>query len=399
MMLLVVTSLRPGKGQLEGLTLFALANTLAIGLAPWTAQALLDIGAWRALFISQGVAGFVYLLLAMLVLRGERGNLKLIASFDWPSFSLWTLGLGLLVIFANEGERRFWLDEWWIAACLVCGLMSMVFAGWTLLTASRPLLVLSIFRKPSFTGAMLLLTIFRVGTLLGVFVAPQYLVRLQGFRPEQLGDVLLTMAVATLLMAPVAYWMAGRLDPRILLSAGLGTMAVAAALCVQLTPEWAADQFRLTLLLAGAGQVLFLVATLRYAVFGADKQVGPSHGIVFNTVAALALVGALALATHSVVEREKFHSSILSEAITSLEPETVDRLLGSARSIHPGVSDGSRAQRGSLKILAQDASAQAFTLSFQDAAFIAAAVLALAGIAVWALPALTPDKKIRDGAP
>jgi MFS transporter, DHA2 family, multidrug resistance protein len=347
------------------------------------------------LFTSQAIAGAIYTLLAFFVLRGERGNRDVLKSFDWPGFVLLSVGLGSLVIFLAEGERRFWFDKWWIAASLVCGMLSTGFAVHGMRGARRPLLVLSIFRKPTFSWAIVLQLTFRVGMLFALFIAPQYLARLQGFRTEQLGGVMLVMAAATLLTAPVAYWLTAKLDPRIVLSAGLGAMALAAAMCVQITADWAGNEFKLPLLLAGGGQTLFSVATMRYAVFGANLQDGPSHGVVFNIARTLGLVGGLALRTHTVVEREKFYSSMLGEAVTNLEPATADRVVAAARALGAWLGDAAGAQRGAFAGLAQSTAKQAFTLAYQDAFLIASVTLAGAAILVWVLPALPRASQFR----
>ena len=203
----------------------------------------------------------------------------------------------------------------------MCGLLSVAFAIQGMRDAKRPLITLAILRQPTFSGAIVLQVMFRFGTLLALFIAPQYLARLQGFRTEQLGNVMLLMAAATLLLAPVAYWITAKWDPRIALSAGLGAMALAAAMCLQITAEWAGAEFILPLVLAGSGEALFSVATMRYAVFGASQQDGPSRGIVFNIARTFGLVGGIALATHTVVERQKFHSLTLNESITTSIPQ------------------------------------------------------------------------------
>jgi DHA2 family multidrug resistance protein len=395
MMLIVLTGLPPGKGQTEGMTLFAIATTVGVGIAAWTADALIAIGGWRALFTSQAIAGGIYTLLAFCVLRGERGKRELLKTFDWPGFLLLSVGLGLIVVFLNEGERRFWFEKWWIAASLGCGVLSVVLAIRCMHVAQRPLLVLEIFRKPTFSWSLVLQVIFRFGTLLALFIAPQFLARIQGFRTEQLGSVMLVMAAATLLTAPIAYWLTVKSDPRIALSAGLGAIALAAAMCVQITSGWAGGEFIVPLALAGVGQALFSVATMRYAVFGANLQDGPSHGVAFNVARTFGLVGGLALTTHTVVEREKFHSSLLSEAITSLEPATAQRLASTARALGSWISDTSGAQRGALAGVAQGMAKQAYSLAYQDAFYVTAIVLAAAAILVWALPALPGTSALR----
>lgn len=388
MMLIVLTSLPPGRGQLEGLTLFAVTTTLGAGLAAWTADALIALGGWRALFTAQFIAGGIYTVLAMFILRSERGNRALLGPFDWGGFVLLSVGLGLIVIFLGEGERRFWFEKWWITASLVCGVLSIALALRGMLGRKNAVVDLTIFRKPTLSWTIVLQVVFRFGTLIAVFIAPQYLARLQGFRTEQLGEVMLVMAAATLLFAPVAYWMTAKLDPRISLSLGLALISAAAGWCVQITPEWAANELMLPFAIAGVGQAFFAVATMRYAVFGADFKSGPSHGVVFNVARTFGLVGGLALTTHTVVEREKFHSAMLSESITALEPMSVERLAVSARALGVWLGDATGAQGAAMARLAQGTARQAYSLAYQDAFLIAALALAAAAILVWVLPPL-----------
>jgi len=149
------------------------------------------------------------------------------------------------------------------------------------------------------------------------------------------------------------------------------------------------------LLLTGSGQALFAVATMRYAVFGANIQDGPSHGIAFNIARTFGLVGGLALITHAVVEREKFHSAMLAESITKLDPATAERLAAMTRALDPWLPDAAGAQRGAFAGVAQEVTRQAFSLAYQDAFFITAVVLTVAAILVWALPALPRASTLR----
>jgi DHA2 family multidrug resistance protein len=110
--------------------------------------------------------------------------------------------------------------------------------------------------------------------------------------------------------------------------------------------------------------------------------------VVFNVARTFGLVGGLAWTTHAVVEREKFHSSTLSEAITNLAPMTSERLGTATRALSAWLPDGSGAQHASYASLAQASARQAYVLAFQDAFFITAIVLAAAAILVWALPPL-----------
>jgi hypothetical protein len=388
MMLLVLTSLRPGQGQLEGMTAFALVTTLGVGLSAGAATGLIALGGWRMLFLSQAAVGILYWFASRFVFQAERGKRELVQGFDWQGFAGFSIGAGLLLVVLAEGERRFWFEKWWIAACLACGTVCMVFALRHLLSTPRPFVQLDVFRKPTFSITIGLQLLFRFGTLLAVFIAPQFLGRLQAFRVEQLASAMLVMAIATIGVTPLAYAITRDHDPRIALSGGLALLALAAALCLQLAPDWAAAEFVVPLALAGAGQALFSTATMRYAVHGATPQDGPSRGIVFNVARTFALVGGLAVASHVVIEREKFHSAHLVESLTSIEPLTIERAQVLARTFGSMLSDGASAQRAASAGLAQLQTKPAFVLAFGDAFVITSIAMLAAAVLVWALPAL-----------
>jgi membrane fusion protein (multidrug efflux system) len=369
---------------------FALAASVGVGLAAWAAAASLAAGGWRGLFWVQAGLGALYVLLALRVLRGERGDLDSLRRADWPSFLLLSTGLGLLAVFLGEGERRFWFETWWITAALVCGLAGVGFAARSLVTARDPLLRLDVFAKPTFTWAIVLQVVYRFGLMLAVVVVPQYLGRLQGYRVEQLAGALLPLAGATAVFIPIAYWMSVKLDARLALSLGLGLFATAAWIGRDLAPDWAAPEFLRPMLLAGAGQALFGVATLRFATFDIARHEGPTLGVLFNFARIFGLVGGLAVVSHLIVEREKFHSARAVERLSAADPLLAQRLAGQAASFAAWIPDPGQDQRAALAGLGRAAGAQAFTLAYADAFTILALLLLAGTVLVWALPRL-PD--------
>jgi DHA2 family multidrug resistance protein len=389
MMLLVMTSPLKGRRQVAGLATFAIAASLGVGFAAIIGGTLLGVGGWRALFWSQALLGAAYGALASQVLKGERGDPARLRTADWPNFILLSASLGLLAIVLGEGERRFWFETWWISAALAGGLMGLGFSICGLLTAANPLLRLQVFAKPTFSFAIGLQLLFRVGLMTAIAIGPQFLARLAGYRIEQLAPALLPVALVTLATAPLAWWLSVRIDARIVLSIGLGGFALAAALCSRLSPDWAAPQFLVPMILIGVGQALFGVATLRFAVFDiAPAMEGPTIGIVFNFARIFGLIGGLALAAHVTAEQEKLHSARLGEHLSGLDPSLSQRLATQAGPYAAWISDPAASQAAGVANLARANAGQAFTLAYSDAFLTIAGVLVAAAILAWALPRL-----------
>jgi MFS family permease len=386
-MMIVMSSLRPGRGQFEGMTLFGGSTTLFFGMAASLGALLVDGFGWRALFWAQAVAVVPYVIAASRVLPGETGRPETLRDIDWESYLPLTAGLGMVVVAMSEGERHFWLDAWWVPALCLGGAVLTGFAVRGLLTRQgRKLVVLDVFRRQTFTWGILLSVFFRFGTMFVIFIVPSFLGRLQGLRPSETGQVLMLMTPAAAVGLVAAWRLARMVDGRWLLSAGLACFALAAWSCVGIGPDWAVEQLRVAALVAGVGLALFSVGVLRFAVVGATIVDGPSVGIVFNLARVLGNVAGLAILMHLVAEREKANSAAIVEALGATSGETAQRLAATASALSRLSADPAAAENGALTALGRAASGQAFTLAFADALGVTAIVLALGAILVWALP-------------
>jgi DHA2 family multidrug resistance protein len=389
MMLLVMTSPLPGRTRVAGLAVFSLAASVGLGLAAGVAAWLLELGGWRALFWGQALAGLLYAALAFLVLPGERGDPRRLRAADWGGYGLLSLALGLLVIGVSEGGRRFWFETWWIAAAFACGSLALIAALRLIPRAPVPLLRLELFAKPTLSWALIFQLFFRLGLMLGIVAVPQYLARLQGYRVEQLGPLLAPLALATLVAGPAAWWTVCRFDPRLSLSLGLASFAAAAARGVFLTSDWAGSELLWPLVLIGVGQAFVGVAMLRFATWEINPPTqGPTVGVTFNYARVIGLAAGVAAASHTLVEREKFHSARLIEGLGALDGAVSQRLAVQASAFANWIPDPSATQRAGVSGLARAASGQAFVQGFADVFAVIAAGLLLAAILVLALPRL-----------
>ena len=93
-----------------------------------------------------------------------------------------------------------------------------------------------------------------------------------------------------------------------------------------------------------------------------------------------------------LVEREKFHSAVLTEALGTTDTGTMQRLVAGSTPFGRGLADAGAAQTAGTAALGRAASGQAFALAFADTFTIVAVVLGLGALLVWALPAIPADR-------
>jgi DHA2 family multidrug resistance protein len=238
-----------------------------------------------------------------------------------------------------------------------------------------PLLRLELFARPTLSWALVFQLFFRFGLMFGIVVAPQYLARLQGYRIEQLAPLLLPFALVTMAAGPLAWWTACRFDPRLSLSLGLASFAAAAARGAFLSPDWAAPEL---LLAAGAdrrrpGLRRRRPAAVRHLRGPSAATQGPTVGVLFNYARVIGLAAGVAAASHTLVEREKFHSARWSRAWMHLDGDVASGSAAQAGAFANWIPDPGAAQRAGVAGLARAASGQAFAQGFADAFAVIAA--------------------------
>lgn len=386
MFLILFSTVPPGPGRIRALAGFAAATTLGTGLAAGVGSLLLATGGWRALFAAQAVLGGLYLLLAQPLFRSDPWQPAVARQTDWVGYTLITLGLSGVSLGLSEGERHFWWQTRWIGASLLAGGVLLLAAIVHVRRSPAPLLRPSLFAKP-FSLGLLLQVLYRFSTLVLVWITPQYLVRLAGFRIEQLAWAQAPLALGIVLGILLALWSSPRCDQRIVLCSGLLLFASAAGLCATASPDWRLPEFLLPAALAGLGQGLFCMSTLHFVLIGLERSEGPTCGMGFNYAGVLGEIAGLAFYGHLVAEQEKLHSARLGEPLSLLDPALLQGLQQGGSNVAAWLDGSAQAQAVATAALAQRVATQAYALAYTDAFTVALCVALFAAWLAWALPA------------
>jgi DHA2 family multidrug resistance protein len=120
---------------------------------------------------------------------------------------------------------------------------------------------------------LLLVGFVRLTILATVYLVPQYLVGVRGFRAPEVGQVLLWIATPQLALCALAAVLLRRIDARPVGSVGFILIAVGCLVIAHgLTAAWSSDEFMWPLLLQAVGQSLALTAVLFYGVLNLDLK-------------------------------------------------------------------------------------------------------------------------------
>ena len=219
------------RGTALGIWGAAIAASAAVG--PLLGGALTDAFGWASIFFINVPVGVVVVLLTLARLRESRdpaGN-----RVDWAGTVTFTGALFLLVLGLIKGN-----DDGWTSA-FILSLFAGSFALLVLFVASqvvqeRPMFDLSLFRKPTFSGAAI--TAFAVASaMFAMFLyVVLYVQTLLGYSPLQTGLRFLPFTVVSFFAAAITGRVSYRFPARALLFIGLSLTGVGLLLWRDLTP-------------------------------------------------------------------------------------------------------------------------------------------------------------------
>ena len=375
----------PGGRRLPFL-IFLLAFLLLVpsALGPTISGAVEERLGWRALFVIQAGIGTILALGAYAWVPRKQPEWSALIS-DWVAVILLATAVATLILVLSQGTRRFWFQSdmiaWSTAACIGA------VAGFAFLTRYSPMPTIAprllLTRKFGVTIGVNL--VFRAALAAPLYLVPQFLAVVQGYRPLEIAKLVLWAAIPQLLALPLVWRLIHIVDPRAVMALGLALCAVATALCINVSTLVAAEQFRLTLVLFAVGELLFLSPALIVGSFDLKLPDLPTASLFFNLATLGGTTMGVGLVSHFVGEREKFHSSFVTEHVSLYNPFNDYRVARLVEALPEGSVDESRITGQVIALIAGAARREAWALAFADAFLVVAMLLLVSAFAVVAI--------------
>jgi DHA2 family multidrug resistance protein len=365
-------------------TLLAFVLLFPGTLGPAVSGFVEDGFGWQALFLIQaGIGAVLALAAAVWVPRKEPdwSALKL----DWMAVILLSVAVATLILVLNQGTRRFWFESDMIAWCTAASIGAWVGFAFVSRYSPLPLIAPRLLFTRKFGVAVGLNLAFRTALVVSAYLVPQFLALVQGYRPLEVANLMLWAAIAQVVALPLAWRLMHVVDARVVMAMGLVLCAAATALAIEATALDAADQFRLTLVLFAVGQMLFLAPALVVGTSDLKFPDAPTASVLVNLTTLGGTTLGVGLVSHFATEREKFHSSVITEQVSLYDAFDADRVVRLAEALADRLAVDTSATAQAIALLAGAARREAWVLSFADA-FLVVAVLLLvsaAGVAAF----------------
>jgi DHA2 family multidrug resistance protein len=293
-----------------------------------------------------------------------------------------TVGLGLLIVWV--GALQIMLDKGkdldWFASTpiVVMTLVAVIgFAAWLIweLTARHPIVDLSLFKSRNFSLGTVSYCLGYAVFFGNVVLMPLWLQTQIGYTATWAGLVMMPAGVVSVLVAPFAGRLVGKLDARWMASIGFVAFALGYFMRAGLTADASFAAFVMPQLMIGVGMGTFFVSMLSILLDGQSPQRLPAASGVSNFLRIISSAFATSITTTFWDRHEALHQTHLAEA-SSAYGNNLQDAVGGLQAL--GVS-GMRA----IALLAQGLVHQAYLLSTLDYFWICGWLTLLPLVLVW----------------
>ena len=317
----------PAKHRLKALVIGITASQLAIPLARLFSTELLQLEEWRGLYLLELGLAMISLGCVLMLKLPPGDRFKAFEKMDFVTFMLLAPGMALLCGVLSLGRIEWWFSTPWLGVSLALSLVLIVAALVVEHNRVNPL----INTRWLSNGAMVRLGIVMI--MMRVVLAEQNtgaigFLQQVGLQNDQMRGLALAI-IAGVLCGMVAS--ALTIKPTHLswpIVTSLVVMIVASLMDAQSSPITRANNLYISQFLLGFSSAFFLAPAMLLGIGGVVTQ--PKNLVSFVVLFGMSqnlggLIGSAMLGTFQTW-REKYHSSMLGDQLSQLDPNVAERL-------------------------------------------------------------------------
>lgn len=378
----------PAKHRLKALVIGLTASQLAIPLARLFSTELLQLDEWRGLYLFELGLAMIALGAVLLVKLPPGDRIKAFEKLDFLTFILLAPGMALICAVLSLGRIEWWFTTPWLGIALAIALVLIVAAVVLEHNRQNPL----INTRWLSNGMMVRLGIVMI--MMRIVLAEQNTGAV-GFL-QQLG--LLNDQMRGMALAIIFGVMAGMVLSALTIRPShlswpivfsLVVMIIASLMDAQSSPLTRGDNMYFSQFLLGFSSVFFMTPAMLFGIGSVVTQ--PKNLVSFVVLFGMSqnlggLIGAAILGTFQTW-REKYHSSLLGDQLSQLNPNVTERLSQYNALFSSQLPDGALLSAQSGSQLQTVSTLQANILAYNDTYYLTAG-LALVTL-IWVLWRLT----------
>jgi len=354
--------------------ILGMVSVLAPTLGPTVGGFLTDAIGWRSIFYINILPGIAVTVLAIVLIRVDRPNLRMLRQIDYAHLLSMAIFLGGLEYVLEEGPKNDWfgdpkiLTAAWVSLVAFCLFIERSFCS------GGPVVRLSPFRKPTFAFACLFNLVIGFGLYASTYLVPVFLGRVRGYNALQIGETVCVVGVTQVLSTLIAARLSQTVDPRKTITVGLILFATSLWLASSITPDWGFEAWLAPQMLRGFAVMLCIVPSVGLALGGfAMTELRYASGL-FNLMRNLGGAIGIAVVNTWLQDGARIQAARLGESLGRQGAHAPGVIAALARRLGSGLGDPEQAlllAKGQLAgLIARSALTTAFNEVFRTMALV-----------------------------
>jgi len=374
----IVRTRLPARQMPIGMTIFGLIVLLGPLVGPVLGGWLTENASWRwCFFLNVPIAaGLIALLL--LGLPHQKTRLDQLISADWLGIIGMTAGLSCLTVVLEEGQRDRWFESGFITLLTAISIIGFILLAIAQATSRQPVIKLRLMLNRSYASVILIIVVIGM-VLYGIlYVLPQFLGLVAGETSEQSGRILAVSGIPAFLMMPILPLLLGKAPLKLTVFIGLVCFATSCFADIGLTAQTSGDQFVVSQLLRGVGQILAFMPLNQASVGAVGPEDAADAAGLYNMARNLGGSLGLALLGVFIDRRVEAHADYIGQRVTENSPLAQSRLAAQAAGFsQTNGGDPSLAQSQAMASLAGTIHQQALIITYSECFWVLGIALIL----------------------
>ncbi len=314
--LMIVFRNLPIRWWLPAIAIYSIRVGFALDTSTSLVGFYVDHWGWQWLYWQGVVIAPLMGLMVYLGTPNEPVNKALLRDADWGGMLL--LGAGVSMIYAglDQGNRLDWLESGTVMALLLGGGALFILFLINEALVPQPWAHVNVLFSRNIGLSLVIILLYTLTSLCNSSLVPNFLSVVGQLRPEQTGVLLFTHgALPMFVLVPISIYLLRHFDPRTVVVLGFSAFATANLWGMQLSHDWAREDFAGIVLLTSIGQAFSLLPIIILALSNSDPARATSFAAYIQIMRLGGAEIGVALMGTWLRVREQIHSNYLGQHI------------------------------------------------------------------------------------